>query len=293
MTRRPCGSVIVLSSHVARGSVGNRAMVFALERLGFPVWAVPTVTLPHHPGHGPATRIIASDEAFKTLLEALIQDQEAVPIAGIISGYLAAAGQVHAVAGLVNRLKAARPDLLYLCDPLLGDTGGIYIGAAVAQAIRDVLVPLADIATPNAFECGWLAGALDRKDDLAELARSLGPAVVLVTSAPALMRGHIGNLLVEGDRQVLLEHPALPTPAKGTGDLLAALLLARRLEGHDWAKAAELAVSSVFEIVAGTAKAGADELLLAEFQHAIVQPRAPISVRRIGARGSDYPRPSR
>ena len=33
-------AVIVISSHVARGSVGNRAAVFALETLGFPVWAV-------------------------------------------------------------------------------------------------------------------------------------------------------------------------------------------------------------------------------------------------------------
>ena len=50
-------AVIVVSSHVARGSVGNRAAVFALETLGHPVWAVPTVMLPWHPGHGRATRI--------------------------------------------------------------------------------------------------------------------------------------------------------------------------------------------------------------------------------------------
>ena len=52
-------AVIVVSSHVARGSVGNRAAVFALETLGHPVWAVPTVLLPWHPGHGRATRIVA------------------------------------------------------------------------------------------------------------------------------------------------------------------------------------------------------------------------------------------
>jgi hypothetical protein len=48
-------AVIVVSSHVARGSVGNRAAVFALETLGFPIWAVPTVILPWHPGHGRIT----------------------------------------------------------------------------------------------------------------------------------------------------------------------------------------------------------------------------------------------
>ena len=41
-----------------------------------------------------------------------------------------------------------------------------------------------------------------------------------------------------------------------------------------------MAVSSVFEIVAGTAKAGADELMLAELQHAIVQPHAAVNLRR-------------
>ena len=49
------GAVIVISSHVMRGSVGNRAAVFALETLGYPVWAVPTIVMPWHPGHGPST----------------------------------------------------------------------------------------------------------------------------------------------------------------------------------------------------------------------------------------------
>ncbi len=65
MAKEQDGAVIVISSQVARGSVGNRAMVFALERLGFPVWAVPTVLLPHHPGHGPAERIVPDDSAFR------------------------------------------------------------------------------------------------------------------------------------------------------------------------------------------------------------------------------------
>ena len=50
-------SVIVVNSLVARGGVGGRASVFALERLGFPVIFVPTLVLPWHPGHGRATRM--------------------------------------------------------------------------------------------------------------------------------------------------------------------------------------------------------------------------------------------
>ena len=57
MSEHEKGAIIVISSHVVRGTVGNRAAVFALETLGHPVWAVPTVILPWHPGHGPSRRI--------------------------------------------------------------------------------------------------------------------------------------------------------------------------------------------------------------------------------------------
>jgi pyridoxine kinase len=287
----PAGVVLLISSQVARGSVGNRAMVFALERLGFTVIAVPTVLLPHHPGHGPGTRIATDDKAFDALLQDLIQGGRAAEIIGIVSGYLASEAQAHAVARVVAAVKAARPDALYVCDPVIGDAGRVYVGEALAAAIRDELLPLADIATPNAFECAWLAGQTNTSNpDLGALAKSLAPPTVLATSTPALMRGQIGNLLVTDTETILFEHPELATPVKGTGDLLAALLLARRLEGRDWPKAVEMALSSVFEIVAGTAKAGADELMLAELQTSLAHPHASINVRRMRSADSSLSR---
>lgn len=277
--------VISFSSHVARGSVGNRAMVFALERLGFTVWAAPTIVLPHHPGHGPAERIVPDDSQFAALLQTLLEDSRGHAVAGIISGYFATPGQARAAARLVQGVRKEQPHAVYLCDPVVGDGEQFYVGPDLAAAIRDALLPLADVATPNAFETRWLAAAPDAGEpDLGLLAGRLPPPTVLVTSAPALMRGHVGNLLVQPEAVHLIEHPAVPSAAKGTGDLVAALLLARRLQGHDWEKAAQLAISSVFEIIAGTAKDGADELLLAALQHALVQPRAPVNIRRIAAR---------
>jgi pyridoxine kinase len=282
-------AVIVISSHVARGGVGNRAMVFALERLGFEVWAVPSVIMAHHPGHGLAERIVPADTQFGALLADLVRNGRAAGVAGIISGYLASPAQAEAVARLVRAVKETRPDALYLCDPVIGDAlpgrpGRLYVDPLLAAAIRDRLLPLADVTTPNAFECAWLCGEEVCGADLAEQARRLGPPVVLATSAPALMLGQIGNLLVEASAATLLEHPALTTPAKGTGDLLAALLLAGRLAGLDWATAAAKAVASVFEVLAGTAKAGADEMILSALQGAIVSPRAPVHMRRLQGR---------
>jgi pyridoxine kinase len=261
--------------------VGNRAIVFALERLGFEVWAVPTIVLPHHPGHGPGERIVPDDSAFARLLQNMIEDRPA-QIVGILSGYFATPGQVASAAALVRAVKAARPDARYLCDPVIGDAGKLYVGEPIAAAVRDQLLPLADIATPNAFECGWLANRpASTLPDLAAAVRVLPPVLSLVTSAPALMRGQIGNLLVEGSAATLFEHPALPAVAKGTGDLLAALLLGRLLQGHEPAKAAQRATASVFELATRTANSGSDELMLTAEQSALVEPRTRIGVRHI------------
>ncbi len=288
---RSNGVVVVISSHVARGSVGNRAMVFALERLGFTVWAVPTVLLPHHPGLGAAERIVPESGAFERLLQALIQDERASSVAGIVSGYLAHEAQARAVAAFVEAVKAQRPDTLYVCDPVIGDSaggdgGGLYVDEDIADSVRDRLLPLADAATPNAFECAWLAGhAGGDAPDLAALAGQLPSPIVLATSAPGLMRGQIGNLLVRGNRVALYEHLLLDTAIKGTGDVLTALLLARRLEGLPWPAAVELALSSVAEMLAASVKADADSLLLAPLQAALVDPRMRVSVRRMGSAG--------
>lgn len=268
------GLIIAISSHVARGSVGNRAMVFALERLGFTVWAVPTVLLPHHPGHGPGERIVPDDNAFARLLDALVKDEGTARVAGIVSGYLGSAEQARAVAGFVRIVKERNPDALYLLDPVIGDHAGLYVAEPIAHAVRDRLLPLADAATPNAFECAWLAGHIGGTEpDHVALAGRLPPETVLVTSAPARTADQVVNLLVNGHTATLFEHPRLETPIKGTGDLLAALLLARRLEGNPWPRAARLALSSVFEVLSGSAERGSDELMLPELQAALVEPR--------------------
>ncbi len=117
-------AVIVVSSHVVRGSVGNRAAVFALEALGFPVWAVPTVTLPWHPGHGPATRIVPPIEDFAALMADLARAPWLGEVGAVLSGYLGNAAQAEAVADLVAAVKAVNPSAIYLCDPVMGDRGG-------------------------------------------------------------------------------------------------------------------------------------------------------------------------
>ncbi|MHC1547510.1 pyridoxal kinase PdxY [Phyllobacterium sp. K27] len=275
-------AVIVISSHVVRGSVGNRAAVFALETLGHPVWAVPTVILPWHPGHGPAKRIVPPAEQF----DDLIADLERAPwlgeITGIMSGYLGNAAQASAVARLVKTIKAKNRNILYLCDPVIGDEKGLYVPEATAIAIRDELMPLADISTPNRFELAWLAGA-DLPDNKAIMQAALhaGPATMLVTSAYPMLAGGTGNLLVNHTLALLAEHRLVTGPTNGLGDLTSALFLARMLSGIELEQALQRTTASVFEIMARSAKRGADELMLEADASSLATPMAMVQMRRL------------
>ena len=225
--RKNLPSVIVISSHVARGSVGNRAAVFALEAHGFPVWAVPTVILPWHPGHGPATRLEHDAGAFCQFFGTDIANAPWIDeVSAILTGYMANARQIMQVAELVKTLKSNRPDLTYLCDPVIGDKGGLYVADDTAEAMKSHLVPLADIVTPNRFELEWLAsGKMDNKTvSSSDLANKLLPPTKLITSYTN-GDGLTGNLLVSEEGCYRVSHSTFESPPNGPGDLTASVFL--------------------------------------------------------------------
>lgn len=273
-TPRQKSAVIVVNSEVSRGSVGGRATVFVLERLGFPVWWVPTVTLPWHAGQGPATRLRPTDADFTAFLADLAVAPWLGEVGAIMTGYLGAASQVGPIVHLVDAVRRANPDAIYLCDPIIGDVGGLYQPEVVAAAIRDELLPRADMATPNRHEFAWLTGT--SPSDNAELtvaARSLGPREVVVTSAFA-EDGAIGNLLIDESRVSLVSHDVTTSPPHGTGDLLSALYLGQRLEAFRPVDALERAAAATWRLIRLAGELGTDEMpLVAGQAHYDAAPR--------------------
>ena len=260
----PKPAVIVVNSHVVRGSVGGRSAVFALERMGFPVWSLPTVSLAWHPGHGRSTRTVPDDAAFAATVGDLAATPMLAGVAGVLIGYLGSAGQVAPLAGLVKALKAANPLARFLYDPDIGDNGILFVPEATASAARDGLLPLADITTPNRFELGWLAGgAPETQAEIVAAARRLGPAEVVVTSAEQTATT-IKTVLVSDDGVVTAAQPAIAAAPKGTGDLFAALYLGHRLSRRSPEEAMRRGASSVARLVARAAASDTDELPLAE-----------------------------
>jgi pyridoxine kinase len=249
------GAVVAISSHVARGAIGNRGAVFALEHFGRNVWAVPTLILPFHPGHGRATRYVPE---LPAMLDELLGSPWIGEVTAVSSGYFANPAQVEAVARFVAALKGRA---LYLCDPVIGDSGGLYVDEQVAIAIRDRLLPLAGIATPNLHELAWMTGAPPPEDPAgaAALAGRLGPATVIATSVPA-GPGMMANVLVGPEMKISAEHRCSDGPSNGSGDIFTALYLAHVLDGCSPERALRLATQRIVAMHAIAGMRGETEI---------------------------------
>lgn len=275
-------SVLVISSQVVSGCVGMRGAVFALERMGFNVWMLPTIVLPWHPGQGAGARITASEDAFQHIVGQICAKDGLSNVKAVLSGYMANPAQVSEVAKIVKEVKARNSDAVYLCDPVIGDEGDLYVREPIAAAIRDELVPLADVITPNRFELSWLSGySTEMENEAVAAARTLGVERTIVTSSPAIRRNSISNLLVGPRGSIAIEHAEVQGAPHGTGDLLAALYLGRSLSGQSDEEALKKATASTFELVARSVKVGSDNLLYSEHQDPLIQPMALVNSRRV------------
>jgi pyridoxine kinase len=213
--------VLAISSQVVYGPVGLNCIVPALQSGGHEVLAIPTILLSNHPGHGkPEGRAMTSSELLATM-SALENLGAFENLDAVITGYFASAEQIEIVASLIAKLKCK----INLIDPVLGDHGKLYVSQNVAEAIRDKLVPLATILTPNAFELSWLTGLLTGNDEEAlRAARSLGIAEVIATSVWKSAR-ELSTLRIASDAVEAITSPIETEVPNGTGDLLSGLYL--------------------------------------------------------------------
>ncbi len=238
--------ILAISSYVASGHVGLSAIVPALQALGHEVVAVPTVVLSCHYGHTHVGGVGVDRADLDGLLWALRANGTLDEIDAVLTGYLPRAAAVARIAEELDRIRDQCPDALYLCDPVLGDDPkGLYVPQDVAAAIRERLVPAADVVTPNRFELSWLTGTdLRNAEDADRAAGTTGAALVVCTSMPA-GNGLIANVSSNGEKALMCAAPRLKCVPHGTGDLFAALLLGQLLSGHDHAQAMARASSGV------------------------------------------------
>ena len=274
--------ILSISSHVVAGRVGQGISTFAFERLGLAVFAVPSVLYPVTPAPRAPRGEAVPQEIFSLLLEGLEAHGAFEGLGALHIGYLRTREQVASVARVIALVRAKSTRAPVFLDPILGDEpGGLYVPKETADAIASELVPRADILTPNLFELGYLAGrVIVSESEAVAAARSLKAPLVVVTSAPSAA-AESTTLLITPEGAHRLRTARFASAPHGTGDLLAALLLARLVKGETPLDALAAAISSVHRLIGLAVAMGADYLPHVEHQELLVSPASCVQIERI------------
>ncbi|MEV5986743.1 bifunctional hydroxymethylpyrimidine kinase/phosphomethylpyrimidine kinase [Streptomyces sp. NPDC052051] len=166
-------------------------------------------------------------------LETLLTD---VPADAVKIGMLGEASVIHAVAEALDRFS---PPYVVLDPVMVATSGDRLLAADAVAALREVLLPRADLITPNLPEAADLlgdrpaTGVAEMRDQVRRLHR-LGARRVL------LKGGHLdGGTCVDvysaGEGPVEIAVPRIPTRhTHGTGCTLSSAITALRPRSSDW-----------------------------------------------------------
>ncbi|WBU39343.1 pyridoxal kinase PdxY [Homoserinibacter sp. YIM 151385] len=280
--------VLSIQSAVAYGHVGNSAAVFPLQRIGVEVMPVYTVNFSNHTGYGAWRGPLISPEDVREVITGIEERGALAGVDVVLSGYQGGEGIADVVIDAAARVKAANPSAVYACDPVMGNAkSGCFVAPAIPVLLRERVVPVADIITPNQFELGFLTGTepdtIESTLASADAARAMGPRTVLVTSVerPDRPEGTIEMLVVDDAGAWIVRTPLLPFKANGSGDVTAALFTAHYRSTGDPALALARATSSVFDLLEATHRSGERELQLVESQEAYAHPRMQFQVEQL------------
>lgn len=149
------------------------------------------------------------------------------------TGMLATAATVSAVAAALRRHKIES----VVVDPVLvGKHGDSLLAEDALAALREELIPLATVVTPNLSEASRLSG-IDVRDestmrDAAEAIGALGARAVLLKGGH--LEGDPIDVLWRRDGALVLRGERIPVRhTHGTGCVLSAALAARLARGED------------------------------------------------------------
>lgn len=273
-------NVISLQSHVAYGHVGNSAAVFALQRLGHEVWPIHTVQFSNHTGYPDWQGQVFAAADIAKLIDGLAARGALARCDALLTGYLGDPALGAVVLDALGRIRAANPEALWCCDPVMGDHGkGLFVRAGVPEFMAQSALPAADILTPNLFELEVLTQSKLRGPDAIRGAAATllerGPKIVLVTSLGDDRddSAEVAMLAVSPEGAWRVTTPRLPMHPNGAGDAVAALFLGFYLTSGSVPDALSQSAAAIHEVLQTTLDLGEEELQLVAAQDRLAKPR--------------------
>ncbi|MDA0655825.1 MAG: pyridoxal kinase [Proteobacteria bacterium] len=276
-------AILSIQSNVTTGHVGNAAATLPLQRLGFEVWPVDIVTFSNHPAH----ETYRGRENPAVEIAGLIDGIEARGLfsscTAVLSGYLGQAANGRVTLNAVKKIKKINKRALFLCDPVLGDQGKLYVSKDILDFYKDNMFQSADIITPNSFEAELLTGqpVRSRLEAMAALRtfRSLGIGTVVITGMET--NGTIESVALSPEGVWVTATPKIPGPSHGAGDLFSALFLAKRLKEKPVKAALSYAISVVYDVLNYAYKNQCADLPIVAAQNLILDPITRVKAEKL------------
>lgn len=178
--------LLSIQSHTTHGYVGNKAATFPLQLFGFDVNCINSISLSNHPSYAGGFKIGQSlegadlDRTIDGLKSNNLLDYDVV-----VSGYTRSPELLLSIANAVAEVKNNNEDVIYVCDPVLGDNGNFYVPKELMEIYKTKVLPLASVITPNKFEVEVLSGRTVKTFhdalEACKVLHSLGPNIVFMT----------------------------------------------------------------------------------------------------------------
>jgi pyridoxine kinase len=206
-----------IQNSVGMGFLGNQALFAVANQLGARVVHAQSQFASAHGGFTGRSCTIADPVQFRRDVAFLVNQRPGL----IAIGYLPKPQHVDIVATQLRDYKG-----VVLLDPVIGDyQKGLYVSGETARAIKDHLLPLAQIVTPNRFEAEVIIGDNSEltEHEFLNAIFDMGPKAVIVTSYERKPEKHrVTGLFSNGYAYYRISGPYLPSyPAHGVGDVFA------------------------------------------------------------------------
>ncbi|KAK7108088.1 pyridoxal kinase-like [Littorina saxatilis] len=251
--------VLSIQSSVVWGYVGNKTAAFPLQMHGFDVSPINTVQFSNHTEYGHFRGQVLNDTDLDDLVAGL-RTNNLLQFSHVLTGYIGSRSFLEKVADVIKELRNNNPNLTYVCDPVMGDGGHLYVPADLVEPYRNTIVPLADILTPNQFELELLTErkVTNEHEALEAMGRlhDKGVGTVVLSSTDFATEGTLVALAStnkESGREVYrISIPKVDATFVGTGDLFACSLLTWLHRDKEIKSAFEKTVATVQAVMART-----------------------------------------
>ncbi|MBQ8046657.1 MAG: bifunctional hydroxymethylpyrimidine kinase/phosphomethylpyrimidine kinase [Prevotella sp.] len=245
--------ILLVNDMVGHSKVGMAAMLPVLSYLGYPTFSLPTALVSNTFDYGRFSVLDTTEYLRQTLT---VWQELGFRCDAICTGWMFSEEQARLVVSYCKEQR--KRGAMVFVDPVMGDGGRLYNGMTLerVEAMRE-MTAVADVIFPNYTEACYLTNrpfsdeglSWDEAKAMLDELRKAGCRSALITSCRIGGQNSVAGYSHVSGEYFHLEYDEIPGLFHGTGDLFAAILMARLLDGDDLKGSTRHAMDVVYRLI--------------------------------------------